>query len=63
MASDRSMNLGLYCLETFLIWDPTIFALVENALQSVLTIGHRKKNQLLEIEFADIWEIINLTFL
>lgn len=41
MASDRSMNLGLYCLETFLIWDPTIFALVENALQSVLTIGHR----------------------
>lgn len=32
MASDRSMNLSLYCLETYLIGESTIFAHVENAL-------------------------------
>lgn len=50
MASDRSMNLGLYCLETFLIWKLTIFAHVESALH-LLTIGVRcqEKNRLLEI--------------
>lgn len=44
MAGDRSMNLGLYCLETFLIWEPASFVHRESGLQhELLDSAVRKK--------------------